>query len=265
MDYVSYRAIFEGFQANLWTRNSGRLLWMTHPSWPSNTWQIYGSDYDTAAAYYAVKKACEPVHAQLNPADFTLAVTNISRTAASALTLRTRILSLDNRLLAERVDALAVAANAVATLRPVDLPRWLAREELVLVQLTLTDAAGATLSENLYWQGRDPASQRRLLELPAQTVSMTAQASAAGGDTRVSVTLTNRGSAAALAAKLTMLDERGGRVLPVYLDDNYLSLLPGDSRRVDVLCPAAAGRCARVALRGWNVEPRVVAVTAAAR
>jgi len=50
MNYVSYRAIFEGFQAHLWTRNSGRLLWMTHPSWPSNTWQIYSSDYDTGAA-----------------------------------------------------------------------------------------------------------------------------------------------------------------------------------------------------------------------
>jgi len=56
MNYVSYRAIFEGFQAHLWTQNSGRLLWMTHPSWPSNTWQIYSSDYDTGAAYYAVKK-----------------------------------------------------------------------------------------------------------------------------------------------------------------------------------------------------------------
>jgi hypothetical protein len=66
MDYVSYRAIFEGFGASV-DRNSGRLLWMTHPSWPSNTWQIYSSDYDTAAAYYAVKKACEPLHAQLCP------------------------------------------------------------------------------------------------------------------------------------------------------------------------------------------------------
>ena len=79
MDYVSYRAIFEGFAAHLWTQNSGRLLWMTHPAWPSNTWQIYSSDYDTAAAYYAVKKACEPLHAQLNLPDYRLAVVNTTR------------------------------------------------------------------------------------------------------------------------------------------------------------------------------------------
>jgi hypothetical protein len=264
MDYVSYRAIFEGFQAHLWTRNSGRLLWMTHPSWPSNTWQIYSSDYDTAAAYYAVKKACEPVHAQLNLPDFTVGVANISRVAQPALKLRTRVVSLDNRLLAERVDTVSVAANSVATLVPLDLKPLLAREALVLVKLTLTDSRGATLSDNLYWQGRDAASQRRLVELRPQPIGMTARARKAGEDTQVEVVLTNQGRAASLALKITMLDEHAVRVLPVYYDDNYVSLLPGESRRIEVRCPGGSGRCARVALRGWNAEAREISVEPAA-
>jgi hypothetical protein len=260
MDYVSYRAIFEGFQAHLWTRNSGRLLWMTHPSWPSNTWQIYSSDYDTAAAYYAVKKACEPVHAQLNLPDFSVGVANISRVAQPALRLRTRVVSLDNRVLAERVDTVSVAANSVATLVPLDLKLLLAREALVLVKLTLTDSRGATLSDNLYWQGRDLASQRRLVELRPQPVGMTARARKAGDDTQVEVVLTNQGRAASLALKITMLDEHAVRVLPVYYDDNYVSLLPGESRRIVVRCPGGSGRCARVALRGWNAEALEISV-----
>ncbi len=265
MDYVSYRAIFEGFQAHLWTKNSGRLLWMTHPSWPSNTWQIYSSDYDTAAAYYAVKKACEPLHAQLDLPDFTLSVANISRTAQSRLSLRTRVVSLDDRLLAERVDTLSVAANSVAALPPLDLKPLLAREALVLVKLTLTDARGATLSENLYWQSRDAASQRRLDDLRPQPISLSARARTDGEDTRVDVLLTNQGRAAALEVKMTMLDEQGMRVLPVYYDDNYVSLLPGESRRIQVLCPAQPRRCAKVALRGWNAEPQEIAVESPAR
>ena len=262
MDYVSYRAIFEGFQAHLWTKNSGRLLWMTHPSWPSNTWQMYSSDYDTAAAYYAVKKACEPVHAQLNLPDFTLSVVNISRAAQPHLSLRTRVVSLDNRLLAERVDPVGVAANSVATLPPLGLDRLLTREALVLVKLTLTDSGGTILSDNLYWQSRDAASQRRLDELQPQPIAVSARARKDGEDTRIEVVLTNQGRAASLAAKITMLDGRGSRVLPVYYDDNYVSLLPGESRRIEVLCPAASGQCAKVALRGWNAEAReaVVAV-----
>jgi beta-galactosidase/beta-glucuronidase len=273
MDYVSYRAIFEGFQAHLWTKNSGRLLWMTHPSWPSNTWQVYSSDYDTAAAYYGVKKACEPVHAQLNLPDFSVTVANISRVAQSHLILHTQILALDNRLLAERRDVVAVAANSIATLPPLGLDALLAREALVLVKLTLTDAKGATLSDNLYWQGRDAASQRRLNDLAPQSIELSARAhkngvdtpgvDAPAVDTRVAVLLRNRGRAAALAVKITMLDASGARVLPVYYDDNYVALLPGESRRIEVLCPAGSAPCARVALRGWNAEPREIAVQAA--
>jgi len=45
LNYLSYRAVFAGFQARLWTQNSGRVPWMTHPAWPSNHWEIDSSDY----------------------------------------------------------------------------------------------------------------------------------------------------------------------------------------------------------------------------
>src|SRR6185437_10075119 len=133
-----YRALFEGFNAHLWTKNSGRLLWMTHPSWPSNAWQIYSSDYDTHAAYYGVKKACEAVHAQMNLPDFRLAVINTTREARANLTLRTRVVSLENRVLKERSDKLTATANATTSLAALDLQPLLEKERLVLVTLTLT-------------------------------------------------------------------------------------------------------------------------------
>ena len=59
LNYVSvYRAVFEGFQARSWTQNSGRPLWMAHPAWPSNHWQIYSSDYDTQASHQAYSFVC---------------------------------------------------------------------------------------------------------------------------------------------------------------------------------------------------------------
>jgi hypothetical protein len=260
MDYASYRAIFEGFQAHLWTQNSGRLLWMSHPSWPSNTWQIYSSDYDTAAAYYAVKKACEPLHAQLNLPDFSLAISNISRQAQANLRLRTRIMLVDGRRLAERVDRLNVAANSVATLPALDLKPWLEKHGLVLVQLNLTDARGSLLSNNLYWQSRDPAGQQRLTKLSPQPIAISAQSVPQTDGTRIDVLVENQGDEVALANKLTILDRAGTRVLPVYYQDNYLALLPGESRRIAVQCPASSGQCARVALRGWNAQARDVKI-----
>ncbi len=156
MNYVSYRAIFEGFAAQLWTENSGRLLWMSHPAWPSNTWQIYSSDYDTGAAYYAVKKACEPIHAQMNLPDYRLAVVNTTQAARANLTLHTRVVSLENRTLSERVDRIDAAANTVASVAaPLDLGTLLKKEGAVLVKLTLIASNGDLLSENVYWQAQD--------------------------------------------------------------------------------------------------------------
>ena len=260
MNYVSYRAIFEGFQAQLWTRNSGRLLWMTHPAWPSNEWQIYSSDYDTPAAYYAVAKACEPLHAQLNLPDFRLAVVNGTRAARASLRLRSRVLSLDNRLLLERVDRLDAAANATTTLAPLGVAAVLAREGVVLVALTLNDNHGAVLSDNLYWQARSDDDLNRLTSLPPQPLTLRARSHANGDGTLVDIRVSNHGHAAALLAKLTLLDAAGDRVLPAFYSDNYVSLLPGASTTIRARCPAGGRRCARVALSGWNVAPASIAL-----
>lgn len=263
MDYVSYRAIFEGFNAHLWTRNSGRLLWMTHPAWPSNTWQIYSSDYDTAAAYYGVKKACEPLHAQLNLPDDRPAIINISRHAQPGLALESRIFTLGGRLLAQRIDRADLGANSIATFAPLDLAAYFARRPLVIVTLTLTDPHGVVRSDNVYWPSATPGGQRRLDRLAPQPVQLSARAHDTPSGQLVEVTLTNRGDDTALAAKITMQDARGRRVLPVYYADNYVTLLPGETRRIQVECPGTAERCARITLRGWDVQDRRATIAAA--
>jgi hypothetical protein len=256
MNYESYRAVFEGFQAHLWTRNSGRLLWMTHPSWPSNTWQIYTSDYDTPAAYYAVAKACEPVHVQLDLPDYRLTVVNTTQAAQHSLRLHTRVVSLAGRALLTRIDKVDVPANDIVTLDPLDLHKALDKEGVVLVELSLTDAKGALLSSNIYWPSRSSADLGRLGKLAGQPLELTATSTKASPEgTRLKIRLQNRGRLPALMAKLTLLDASGNRVLPAYYTDNYITLLPGESRNVEASCPSNGKECAAVALRGWNVTP----------
>jgi hypothetical protein len=254
MNYVDYRAIFEGFAAHLWTQNSGRLIWMSHPAWPSNHWQMYGADYDTQASYYGVKKACEPLHAQMNLPDYALAVANTTRAEQSGLVLRTRVLSLSNVLIDERVDHLDAPANTTTTLAPLALAQSLAKEGVVLVVLTLSDAAGRVVSANSYWPSADEASLRQLNHLAAQPVRLTTVAGREGDDALVRVTLMDLGTGPVLAAKLTLLDQQGRRILPAYYSDNYLTLLPGERHEVTIRYPGA-GRATEVSLRGWNVRP----------
>ncbi len=259
MNYVDYRAVFEGFLAHLWTQNSGRLLWMTHPAWPSNHWQIYSADYDTQASYYGVKKATEPLHVQMNLPDYALAVVNTTRETQAQLALESRLVSLDGRTLATRHDRLDAPANQTTTLAPLDLGRTLSKEGIVLVKLVLTDARGHRVSDNLYWQARDEASLQALNALQMQPLRVAAHSTDLNGETVVRITLENPGRTPALAAKLTLTDEAGQRILPAFYTDNYVSLLPGEHRDLEIRYAGDQRARAQVRLRGWNVTPATVA------
>ncbi|GAA3257436.1 hypothetical protein GCM10020258_17680 [Sphingomonas yabuuchiae] len=118
MEYESYRAIFEGMNAGLWTENSGRMLWMTQPAWPSSAWQIFSSDYDTHAAFYGVKKAAEPIHVQMNLPDHRVVLVNNTRDALKGVQVRAKIVGLDGRTESEQEAKIVAGAEGDASARP---------------------------------------------------------------------------------------------------------------------------------------------------
>jgi archaellum component FlaF (FlaF/FlaG flagellin family) len=255
MNVADYKAIFEGMSAHLWTKNSGRMLWMTHPAWPSNHWQIYSYDYDTPGAYFGTKSALEPVHAQMNLPDYSLAVVNTTLKPRAGLKLVTKVVTTDNKVLLEDERAVDAPANATTTLPALRLQPVLDQEKLVFVSLTLTDESGRELSRNFYWQGADDAAYRKLNALVPQKMDVQATV---GAKSLIGVTVTNRGAQPVLGIKMTVLDERGGRVLPAYYGDNYLSLLPGETRTVEIQCDDAPNKASAVSIRGWNVVNAVI-------
>ena len=120
MNYVDYRAIFEGFNAHLWAPNGGRLLWMTQPAWPSTLWGILSSDYDTQASYYGTKKACEPVHVQLDLSNNDVTVVNTTRDQLHALKVTADVYSIDSKLLLHSESFLDAPADDIARAQNLD-------------------------------------------------------------------------------------------------------------------------------------------------
>ena len=262
LNYVEHRAIFEGMNAHLWAPNSGRMLWMTQPAWPSNMWQILSSDYDTQASFYGVKKACEPLHVQLDLSDYSVAVVNTTTAPNAGVTIIANVYSLDNKSLLHHEERKDAAANSVTAGFKLDLLPLLTTD-VVLVKLELRNAAGQLLSENLYWLGAKSAAYRQLNHLPAATVAASATWSRSGATNKIHVQLQNKGTAAALANKLTLVNASDkSRILPAYYGDNYVSLLPGESRDIEIEYPASAAKGEpQLNLRGWNLATTVVPVT----
>jgi len=164
--------------------------------------------------------------------------------------------SLDNRQLFTRTDRVDALANRATPLAAVPLDAIFAKEPMVLVQLRLMD--GNTLvSDNFYWRGKEPASYRALNALPQTPLRLTAgPVGTSGQDELVRVVLQNQSPTPALNAKLTLVNDRGERILPAFYSDNYVSLLPGESRTIEVRYPAGKGDAPHFMLSGWNVAPQ---------
>jgi hypothetical protein len=253
MNYANHRAMFEGFNAHLWRPNTGRFMWMSHPAWPSLNWQMYSSDYDTHGAFFGIRKACEPVHVQLNLPGLRVAVINNTAAALPGLRLRIRVVGLDGRILTDRTESLDAPANtATEGSSLTGLP-----DQAVFVRLDLADAAGQPLSNNFYWQAPSLRAVQSLSTMARVRLEAVANERREGEVRRVTVTLSNRSDRPAVLAHLSLRRPNGERVLPAYADDNYVSLLPGEERRIGFEC-AASDEAVRLQVEGWNVEPMVV-------
>ena len=263
LNYVGHRAVFEGMNAHLWAPNSGRMLWMTQPAWPSSVWQIFSHDYDTQASFYAVKKAGEPVHVQMNLPGHEVIVVNNTEAALTGLKVTARVFDLAGKPLTEKEATLTAAANAESPALEMELGDSMQTAGVVLVKLELKDAAGKLLSENFYWQASSKRGYRRMDDMLAATLTATARtAHAAKGESQTVVSLTNSGTTPAIASKLTLLNAATGeRILPAYYSDNYVSLLPGETKTVTIAYPqASTAGSVSVAFRGWNVTPQSLTV-----
>ena len=236
---------------------------MTQPAWPSTMWQILSSDYDTQASFYGVKKACEPVHVQLNLATYQVDVINTTTSAHAGMTVSAKVYSLANALLFEAKEQKDVGADAAVNSLKLDLAPYLA-QGMVIVELQLQDPGGKVLSQNLYWLGAKSSSYRQLTRLGPSVLKVLANSSTSGNMVKVSIQITNTGAVASLQNKLTLISVKNkDRILPAYYSDNYVSLLPGQVRNIEIEYPVDKVQgSAEVGLRGWNTPSQTIAVPA---
>jgi hypothetical protein len=257
LDYAGHRAIFEGFAAHLWQPNSGRMIWMTQPAWPSMEWNFLGSDYDTQSSFYGTQKACEPVHAQLDLTNSAVDLINLGD--ARTFSVAVRIVDLDGKVLDDQTTKVEATANARTAVAKPDLAKF-AGAHTILVELKVSDATGAQVSDNIYWWAKDESSLRELNGLLPARLTSSVTMDSHGNERRATVLIKNSSNTPALMIKLTLKDAATGeRILPAYYSENYASLLSGESRTITVDFSAGSVKPA-IGLRGWNLDAGTIEV-----
>jgi exo-1,4-beta-D-glucosaminidase len=245
---------------------------MLNNAWPSIIWHLYDYYMRPGGGYFGTKKACEPIHVQYSYDDRSIALVNDTQQAARGITVSATVLDFALKTRFSREATIDLPADAVA--RPITLPSIPDLTTTYFVRLSARDRAGKMLSTNFYWLSTKPsvldtaktqwyytpvsrhADLTMLATLPKTTLRATLRPRAGGGAT---VHVENTGQALAFQVRLAIVNaSTGAEYLPVFWDDNYIALLPGESR--DIAVDYAADGTAPAALRldGWNVPSMTV-------
>jgi len=276
MAYDSERAMFEAYSRNKYG-STGVIQWMLNNAWPSLIWHLYDYYLQPAGGYFGAKKACEPLHAMYSYDDRSVAVVNSTYQAESNLTVTAKLFdsSLHERFsVTVPVDVPAdgvVKAGAFPD-RVFDPP-----SPVYFVDLVLKDSSGKMLSTNFYWlsakknlydwsaEDNDAFTPVKSYEdlTALQSLPSAGKISVAAGVVSgvegplVKTIVQNRSDHLALQIHLGIRRKNeGADVLPVLWSDNYISLMPGESREVTAqfLSLNALNGETELRVTGWNIE-----------
>ncbi len=256
MNYEAFRAMYEGRNANMFAPVTGIITWMSNPAQPSFVWQIYHHDLEPNSSLFAVKKAGEPVHIQLNESDWNVEVVNNLPRALTAAKATVAIYKLDGTIAYQHDYLVNAEPSSTQRLGAIDWPTDLG--DVHFIQLTLHDATGNPVSDNFYWRANaeHAADLHALDELKTVTLDAQLGRRDENGRCLITVTLHNPGTQVALMTHLQLRRQTSGeRVLPVFYSDNYISLVPNESKTITVEASLSdlKGETPLLVVDGWNV------------
>jgi len=247
--YDGERAMFESYGRNKYV-STGVIQWMLNNAWPSLIWHLYDYYLVPGGGYFGTKKAMEPLHVQYGYDDQSVGVVNDTYQERKGMKVRARIYSLDAKLLADKEESIDVPADGAV--KAFDLPKPDRLTMTFFVKLDLRDARGKSVSDNFYWLSAKPdtldwAHKQDTVYTPqaefgdltglASLPQVKLQASALvekkpeTSKGKAHVRVKNASSSVAFQIRLRLANRKDDMdVVPVFWDDNYFSLLPGEER-----------------------------------
>ena len=254
-NYEAFRAMYEGRNAKLFHPATAVITWMSNPAQPSFVWQLYHYDLEPMSSLFAVMHAGESVHIQFNQADEHVEVINNLPTEVTDATAHVSIYNLDGSIAVQHEIKVTARPYVATDLGPLDFPATVSAVHFI--KLDLVDASGRLLSNNFYWRAL-PAHRDDLTalnQLPTVTLEAKARTKENNSMRQVTITVHNPSKNVALMAHLQLRRRSGERVLPVYYSDNYVSLVPGETRTITIEAAESdfQGEDALVTFDGWNV------------
>jgi exo-1,4-beta-D-glucosaminidase len=239
---------------------------MLNNAWPSLIWHLYDWYLRPGGGYYGTKKACEPLHVQYSWDDRSVAVVNDLQQPFAGLKVTAEVFDIALASRFSKTATVDVAADAVVRAFPI--PKVAGLSTTYFLRLKAEDAQGRLQSRNFYWLStkedvldwknkkwfHTPTKRHgdvtALARLPGTTLAVNARFDDSGPEGTATVVVENTGKALAFMTHLRVV-EGAEEILPVFWDDNYFELFPGEKREVKVAFPRGTGALS-VTAEAWN-------------
>jgi exo-1,4-beta-D-glucosaminidase len=271
LNYEAMRAMFEAFVANRY-KATGVIQWMYNAAWPKLWWQLFDYYLNPNGAFYGARKAGEPLHLIYNYGTREVVASNLTREPAAKLRAEIHVFDLGlEQKYAKSLDV-SLAADDVKVIDTLPAPDGLTTT--YFLDLRLLDEKGRLVDSNFYCLSTKPdsldtaaatwfvtpvktyADLTALQNLKTVGLDVKDKFSQKGARYEFTVDLENATRELALQVSIGVVGDISGReVLPIYLDDNYFTLLPGEKRRIAGLFDAEdlGGEKPVLKVGGWNV------------
>jgi exo-1,4-beta-D-glucosaminidase len=269
--YEAQRAMFEAY-VKARPKATGVIQWMLNNAWPSMIWHLYDYYLRAGGGFFGTQKACEPLHALYADDEQAVYVNNDTRKDVRSLRVTARIFDTSLRSLASLSATVDVGPHSCVS--ALKLPDRATLSDVYFLDLRLCDVEGRELGSNLYWLPKKldvldheknywvhtPTAEYADLSALRRLEPADVELSASLVDERtLRLELTNPLARLAFFMQLRLADAQGDDILPALYSDNYLSLVPGESKVVAVRLPGEGAFLpagARIELSGINV-PRL--------
>lgn len=270
MAYEGVRAMFEAYSRSKYT-STGVVQWMLNNAWPSIIWHLYDFYLRPGGGYFGAKKAMEPLHPVYGYDDHSVWVVSSQYKDARNLKLTANVLNLD---MSEKFSKeITLDAAADSTNKVFALPDIEGLSNTYFLLLKLQDGNGKLVGSNLYWLSTHPdtldweksnwyttptasfADYTVLAQLPKVKLRVSSITQSRGKSAVTRVVVTNPSKSLAFFVRLK-LSTKGEEILPVFWEDNYITLLPGEKREITAICRVGEikGPKPTVEVTGLNVE-----------
>ena len=253
INYDNHRGLFDALASR---RSNGLLMWMSQSSWPSFMWQTYDFYLDTNGGYFGVKAGNQPARAVFDPRDNSVILANASAKAYENVQTIIEVFDLGGALVSSQTYKTAALESDAYGVKIAIADFTASNTDVVFLRLTLKDSGGEILGANTYWHNRaEYQNYRALNSMPKAEVTLEASASEVtnSGNALYTLKIVN-GTTPALGVRVRLIGEDGTDVLPVFYSDNYLTMMPDETRKITAeydsarLCGAPVWQ-----LSGWNI------------